>query len=749
MDARRTGERPRVVDVAADRRERLLHHAKRVLLLVTLAVITYLLFPTAPAVDVPIYEVGAVAQENVIAPFGFAVRKSDAELAKEREELARSAKPIFVYVPAALDSSRAGLRAFMAAVSDAAASTVPREAPAAAQRAAQKTAAASVQRAAAAAGVSLTPQEAEYLAIPGRRNGMADALRRVYDRWLPEGVATSTALDDVRGEVILRRGTVERNLLADDVMTFGTLLSRARMLHPEPNSSVADALYIKLLSAFFHPSVVYDRAGTERRRSELRSSVSVTRYQVQAGEKIIGEHEVVGREEHDKLRALHDALQQRTGGERSLSRIAGAILYNALVLAIFGIAVVLFRPQLYQSYRALSLFALVFLVVMAGAALASHLEVVRPELVPIGLAAVVLSVMFDPRISMIASMILAVLVGGQGAFRGTNALFINLIVGAAAAISVRVIRRRDQSYLSILVIALAYLLSALAIGLTLDWPARAMVTSAALGAANALFSVALAMMLIPLAERFTHLTTDLTLLEYSDLNRDLLKRLMREAPGTFAHTMRVANLVEAACNAVGANGLLGRVGTYYHDIGKLKKPQYFVENQARGQNPHDKLKPQTSAAIIRNHVREGIELAQENHLPPTIVAFIPEHHGTVPISFFLEKAKERDGAPPNPAEFVYPGPVPQSAETAILMLADGVEAATHVLAEPTPERIREVIERIVKQRIDQGQLRDAPLTLKQIDLAKEQFARVLIGMHHTRVDYPVSSGGITSEFAAV
>ena len=725
------------LDERDDPRERLLFHARRVALVLGLAVATWLLFPTAPAVDVPIYEVGAVAQDNVIAPFAYAVRKSDAELSKEREELARSAKPMFVMVPAALDTTRGEIDAFMGAIARAANGRPAREA------------AAVVQRAAAARDVALTPAEAEYLAVPGKRNGMNDALRRAFERWLPEGVAASAALDDVRGEVLLRRGRVERNLLADDVLTFGSLLTRARTMHPDPSSSVADALYIKLLSTFFHPTVVYDRVGTERRRSELRASVNPTRYEVRAGEKIIGEHEVVGREEHDKLRALHDALQQRTGGERAVSRVVGSILYNALVLAIFGVAMVLFRPHLYRSFRALALFAMLFLLVLAVASAAGHVQPVRPEWIPIAIAAIIFSVLFDPRISMIAAMILAVLVGGQGVFRGTNALFINLIVGAAAAISVRAIRRRDQSYRSVLVVALAYLLAALAVGLTLDWSAKTIFASAGWGVLNAVMSVAVAMMLIPLAERFTGITTDLTLLEYSDLNGALLRKLMREAPGTFAHTMRVANLVEAACNAVGANGLLGRVGTYYHDIGKLKKPQYFVENQARGQNPHDKLKPQTSASIIKNHVREGIELAQEYKLPATIVAFIPEHHGTVPISFFLEKARERDAGAANPDEYRYPGPVPQSAETAILMLADGVEAATHVLSEPTPQRMREVVDRIVQQRIEQGQLRDAPLTLKQIDAIKEQFVRTLTGMHHTRVDYPISSGGITSEFAAV
>jgi putative nucleotidyltransferase with HDIG domain len=682
------------------------------------------------------FEVGAVANQDVIAPFAFTVRKSDADLAKEREELARSAKPIFTYSPSARDSALSSLGSYMDAMS-----TASRGAESARQRIQ------AIQRASASRGVTLTPAEAEYLADAARRASMRDGIRRVYTRWLSSGVTSSAALDDVRGEVILRRGGEERNVLSDSLLTFGGLLSRARLVHPDPNSSVGDGLYIKLVSAFFRPTVAADRVATERRRQELRNSVDVTRYTVRAGERIIGEHEVVGREEHEKLRALHDATQTRTGGERSVARIAGTVLYNALVLLIFGTAILLFRPKMYESYRALGTFAALFLLVLIGASIVGHVAPERPELVPIALAAIVLSVLFDPRISMIGAMILAVLIGGQSIYRGTNALFINLIVGAAAAISVRIIRRRDQSYFSILAIAAAYLLAALAIGLTLDWTARAIGMSALWGSVNAVVTVSLAMVFLPLAEKLTRITTDLTLLEYSDLNRKLLRRLMIEAPGTYAHTMRVANLVEAACNAVGANGLLGRVGTYYHDIGKLKKPQFFVENQAKGVNPHDKLKPAMSASIIRNHVREGLELASEHGLPRVISAFIPEHHGTGPITYFLEKARERGESPPNTPDFVYPGPIPQSAETAILMLADGVEAATHVLQDPTPAAIREVIDRILQQRIEQGQLRDAPLTLRQLDEIKEQFVRVMVGMHHNRVDYPASAGGISSELA--
>ena len=719
-------------------RPRSLYHGARVGLAIAVSVLTVNLFPASPVVDYPLYEVGSVATEQVIAPFAFEVPKDPAELEREREEAARAAEPIFVLRPSNADSARQALASFIRTI-DSAAATRQREA---------------VVAAAAVRRVQLSAAEADYLLQAARRQDLYNAVDRAFSRWLPGGVAPAGSMDGVRGTVIVRetgqttaQGTVpERRVPVDSVMTFGIMLPRARAMQPL-DGAVEEGLFARLLTAFFHPTIVLDPVATARSREDLRRSVPEFRFEVQQGEKIIGAHEVVTQAEHDKLRALLAERDSRRGGQGLAQRIVGAILFDSLVIAIFGLSLLLFRPQLYQDFASLTLFAVLFGIVIAAAAIVSRLPEMRPELVPIAFAAIIISVLFDSRISVIAAMTLAVLIGGQTIFRGTNALFINLLGGVAAAFSVRVLRRRNQTYHSTLIIGTAYLLAATAIGMTLGWAMRDIAFSAAWGAANALISVMLAMWLLPLAEEFTGIDTDLRLLEWSDLNRDLMRRLSVEAPGTYAHTMAIANLAEAAANGIGANGLLARVGAYYHDIGKLKKPQYFVENQPKGRNPHDKLKPATSASIIRNHVREGLELAAEHRLPRAVRAFITEHHGTGQISYFLEKAKDRDGPIANPSEFMYPGPLPQTPETAVVMLADGVEAATRVLAEPTPQKIRDVIDLIVKQRMDQGQLREAPLTLRQIEQIKEQFARVLIGMHHNRIDYPASSGGVTAEFA--
>lgn len=251
--------------------------------------------------------------------------------------------------------------------------------------------------------------------------------------------------------------------------------------------------------------------------------------------------------------------------------------------------------------------------------------------------------------------------------------------------------------------------------------------------------VAVGSFLVYRASTLHRIAENLRWLAWADLNKPLLRRLSLEAPGTYAHTIAMANLAEAACNAIGADGLLARAGAYYHDVGKLRKPQHFVENQPRGRNPHDKLKPSTSAGIIRGHVKDGLELAREHGVPRKIRAFISEHHGTLPMAYFLEKARERD-ATVNASEYSYAGPIPQCAETAVCMLADGVEASVRALPDQTPAAIREAIDALIRRRMEEGQLGDAPLTLRQLSIVREQFVRILTGMYHGRVEYPTPTG---------
>jgi putative nucleotidyltransferase with HDIG domain len=393
--------------------------------------------------------------------------------------------------------------------------------------------------------------------------------------------------------------------------------------------------------------------------------------------------------------------------------------------------------------------ALFALVILLTAGLAQVFPG-RPELVPIPFAAILVTMLYNGRIGVFAAVTLAILLDGQWALRESHTLFFGLVGGVAGAVGIRVVRRRRHLYVTIGVLAVASILATISIGLSQGWSTRTILASCLLGVLMALASAALAMMVMPVAESATRITTDLTLLELSDLGRPLLRRLALEAPGTWAHSLAMANLCESACNIIGANGLLARVGCYYHDIGKLASPGHFVENQGGGPNPHDLMRPQDSAKIIQSHVADGLALAEAAHLPPVVKAFIPEHHGTTYITYFLSRARGSDpDGRVDPSDYRYPGPRPQSAETAVAMLADSAEAAIRVLPNPSPEAVRNAIEHLVQQKLGSGQLDDAPLTLRDLDRIKREFARVMSGTYHKRIGYPRASGGVAPEFQSV
>jgi putative nucleotidyltransferase with HDIG domain len=256
------------------------------------------------------------------------------------------------------------------------------------------------------------------------------------------------------------------------------------------------------------------------------------------------------------------------------------------------------------------------------------------------------------------------------------------------------------------------------------------------GGLSSFLSVSIAFLLLPPVEHLFGLTSDITLLELSDLNRPLLKRMQLEVPGTYHHSMVVGSLAEAAAEALGANSLLARVMAYYHDIGKLSKPEYFAENEpVSSRSRHEKLAPSMSALVVKSHISEGLELARKERLPRAVQNAIPEHHGTMVMAFFYVKAQELD---PNVRreDYCYPGPKPRARETAILMLADGVEGASRALAEPTPSRIRGLVTRIIDERVQEGQLDQCGLTLQDLAKIREAFIPVLTAIFHVRAPYP-------------
>jgi putative nucleotidyltransferase with HDIG domain len=346
-----------------------------------------------------------------------------------------------------------------------------------------------------------------------------------------------------------------------------------------------------------------------------------------------------------------------------------------------------------------------------------------------------LSVLLNAKVAVFAAGILAVLAGTLGSqdLRLAAVAYTGALV---AVFSVRRIQRRTDLAYAGLVVGFANAAASLASDLLAGTPLREAALNAGVGVTGGVLCGVLATGALPYLEDLFGLVTPIKLLELSNPSHPLLRRLQLEAPGTYHHTLMVANLAEAAAEAVGADPLLARVGTYYHDVGKLRRPGFFVENQVGGHNPHDRMAPSLSALAVAAHVRDGLELARQYKLPQVVADFIPQHHGTTLMAYFYHRAVEQQQGPVDPEAFRYEGPKPRSREAAIVMLADGVEAAARSIQNPTPERIREVVRRIVHERLEDGQLDECDLTFRDLERISQVFTRLLVSMFHPRLEYP-------------
>ena len=727
-----------------------IHHGTRVLLLVGVAAIITALFPPVEQMRVQRYEPGTVAEEDIVARLSFSVPKTSEELARDRAEAVGSVPPTFEYLATAADTMAARLARFFSRVDSARSvvdTTALREVLRANSVAAQP------------AQVSLLGEDMVFEMVRGT------ALRAAHEI-LPMGVADNSQLQIVYTDNITVRQVEggnelgssevrERSVPTSEVLASRTFFERAVGLLPEDASPDVQEVLRLIMIQYIEFSYRFDEEATGLDQYAASRSVSVRKEQVREGALLVREGDVLTPARLERLTAYEAELRRGgllEGPGIRLKPLLGAGLLNVMLLSVFGLLVLLFRREVYSNFRWVLLLAILSLVYFGVAALIAENEL-PAELLPISFVALAVAVLWDGRMALVMVVVLAVVTVAQPPFAGFPVLATTLVGGAAAALSVRAVRRRAQTWIFVAIIASAYagVLLALAL-LGVREPSELWVAlSAAVG--NAILSAVLAMGFVPVFEFFTRITTDQTLLEWADPNRLLLKRLSMEAPGTYAHTINVANLAESACNVIGADGLLCRVGLYYHDVGKMLKPHYFVENQSDGRNPHEHLKPYISAAIVKEHVVEGLRLAREAKVPEIVAAFIPEHHGTQRIGFFYDQAKnEYGGDDVDPKDYTYPGPKPQSKETTIAMLADSVESASRALQDPTSERIQELIHSIVASKVQDDQLDESPITLREIAQVEEQFVKVLSSVYHHRIDYPgtrhLTESPATSETAS-
>jgi len=357
--------------------------------------------------------------------------------------------------------------------------------------------------------------------------------------------------------------------------------------------------------------------------------------------------------------------------------------------------------------------------------------------VPVAFATMITSILMKPKLALVLNIALSTFITLM-AGNSIDVFIVAIISGSAGALIISKMHQRNDLVTAGILISVINVLSILGIGMINSAQTIPVLKRSILGLINGGLSSVFTLGLLPLCETVFDIITPIKLLELSNPNQPILKKLLFNAPGTYHHSVLVGNLAEAAVDAIGGNSLLARVGSYYHDIGKIKRPYFFKENQLTNENPHDRITPSLSTLIITNHIKDGIELAKKYKLPIVVRDIIEQHHGTTLVKYFYIKAvnEKDDSNEVEEQQFRYAGPKPQNKETAVVMLADSVEAAVRSIPSPTKQKIEEMVKKIIKDKLDDGQLDECDLTLKDINKITTSFLNILNGIYHDRIEYP-------------
>lgn len=495
----------------------------------------------------------------------------------------------------------------------------------------------------------------------------------------------------------------------------------------------------------YYATLKVDTEATETAKAKILATVTPVYRTILKGEMIVSKGQVITEEQYDILYLMGYA------DEVNISKIAGSLAIILLVL--LGITIIYMRTFCKDKYRDLGYMQILMLTVLVLVILDELIlsVTVSPSadisaqigfLLPSAMGTMLVATLFNPNMAVFFNGIFAIFAGiltGDVQF-----VLLSLISGMVGAIGIIRLTERSDLYKTALYIALINVIAIGAWGILNRTIWDVIWVGMLFGILNGVFSAVLTLGLLPLIESMFGVTTSIKLLELSNPNQPLLKKLMLEAPGTYHHSVMVGNLGEAAAEAVGADGLIVRVGAYYHDIGKIKRPYFFTENQFNGENPHDKISPTLSALIITSHVKDGVEMATEAKLPPMIIDMIAQHHGNSLISYFYQKAKETDEEV-REEDYRYEQPKPQTKEAAILMMADTVEAAVRSKTGATPGQIEGFIRTLIKGKLNDGQFDECDLTFKDLDKIAETFGRVINGIYHKRIEYPAEKTMLAAE----
>jgi putative nucleotidyltransferase with HDIG domain len=712
----------------------------RVALGAALIVLIVVMFPHGESIPFN-YEVGSAWEAtDLVAPFSFAVNKDPKVLDKERQDAARGVYPVFERRE---DAGRTEIESLAVVVN------MLREALSARSKMQKGPGKPDVSPFHILAGqvpFALTDYEWGYLANWQSKAALSkfeQSLIGILSDALKQGILNEPKSKFSQKSFVIRQGKSETVELLDRVTDMDEATGRIRTRLAEAfTDDELRTLADQIVRAVLRPDLMFDQDETDREITAAQDNVPRTLGFVYVGEKIIARNDRITSDVKLKLDSFEKAKVERSAVENDWVHWVGITLHVLIILGLYGIYLYYFRKRIFHNNGRLTIIALLVLMEAWFTHLSFNVNLSDPTqyLIVVPAASMLLAIIFDSRVAFYGTVTLAFLVAGM---RGNDYSIglISFVAGSFAVYTVRDISKRTQIFRSMLYILLGYFVAILAISIERFDSFDTILAEMEFALANSVISPMLTYGLLLVIERVFNVTTDLTLVELSDLTQPLLVDLSEKAPGTYHHSLTIGNLAEAAAEAIGANANLARVGGYYHDIGKMLKPEYFVENQTGTQNRHNRLRPRMSALIIAAHVREGVELGRKYGLPESVLKFIPEHHGTTRISFFYDKAIKQAARRPgkdriNEQDFLYPGPRPQTKETAIVMLSDTVEATTRAIGEMTVQKLESVIKNLIRQRFIEGQLDECDLTLRDLSMIKEAFLKILVGIHHQRIVYP-------------
>ena len=671
---------------------------KVILFLITTVAIVYL-FPKGGQYKYEFNNGQLWKYDNLEAPFDFAIQKSDEEIAAEKKQIHANAKLYFLYnssiVEDVIDTYQKRIATFQW-------------------------------------NDSLSSEKIKNLKATGLRiiknvyrNGFVEASSQ-------EKVSDKNAIIALRKENEVQDVPYYRRLLqSKDVLAIITNNLRGS------SSSDSEKQLLEVLSEIIKPNVSYDSEFTQKMIANEMSAISYTKGKVSKGELIILRGEIVQGEKLAILNSLKSESESKIWTESNYNWIIfGYTILVSLALLMLLLFLKKYRVEIFENNNKVTfIFLNIFLMILIQTLVIKYNSKYL-YVVPLSILPIVLKAFFDARLGLFAH-VLTVLLLGYIVPDSFEFIYLHIIAGIVTILTVSELYKRANLFISVAQITLIYMVTYFAFSIIkvgnaseINW------TYFMMFAANGLLSF-LSLIFIYVYEKIFGLVSDVTLLELSNTNTKLLRELNEKAPGTFQHSMQVANLAEAAANEIGANSMLVRTGALYHDIGKMLNPMYFIENQSTGVNPHHDLSPTDSAKIITDHVIKGVELAKKNKLPDRIIDFIRTHHGTSLVYYFYAKEKEQNlEIEVNPKKFQYQGPIPFSKETAILMMCDAAEAASKSLKIPTAQSINDLIDKIIDKQMADNQFLNSDITFREIEVIKKVIKKKLMNIYHLRVEYP-------------